>query len=277
MTGASSQKFYVSHLGLKYGPWELEEIFSKLREMQLIGTDLILDPQSGKWVALLAFAPLMKLIEENQRPPEEAGRGSPASQSAAEHLPVPQAPAQTEIPKWYILRGQSQVGPLTTDHLIRALQDKTLFAFDLIWSEGMAEWAPVATVSEFSEQSIRQRLFDHNFKNAFRERQHARGPYVVPVLAHDNHQVWRAKSYEGSEGGSGLIILNSQLRPGSVLHVHFAANQNIPAFNALGEVVSKKPVVHREKTAPVEYGIKFLRVENEIRNLLRQTFEKKTS
>ncbi len=49
--------------------------------------------------------------------------------------------------EWYYASGGQQLGPVNTEELRAALRDGNVKPSDLVWKEGMPDWAPAATVS----------------------------------------------------------------------------------------------------------------------------------
>lgn len=66
---------------------------------------------------------------------------------------------------WYYTQGGQQVGPVTVDQLRQMMGTGQLGSGDLVWRDGMAQWAPASTVPELG----------------------TRGPAPVQPLAYGNY------------------------------------------------------------------------------------------
>jgi hypothetical protein len=47
---------------------------------------------------------------------------------------------------WYYLRGGAQLGPVSWEDLVKAARTGNLAPGDLVWTEGMAQWQPAASI-----------------------------------------------------------------------------------------------------------------------------------
>jgi hypothetical protein len=54
------------------------------------------------------------------------------------------------MPDWYYSQGNTQRGPVPTGFLIDSLRSGALAPSDLVWRDGMVEWAQAANVAELS-------------------------------------------------------------------------------------------------------------------------------
>lgn len=52
--------------------------------------------------------------------------------------------------QWYYAKGAQQVGPVSAEDLQRLAQDGELQKEDLVWTEGMAEWAPAGSLANLT-------------------------------------------------------------------------------------------------------------------------------
>jgi hypothetical protein len=77
-----------------------------------------------------------------------AGRMANGPQTPA----VPQAPPPPPPPPaWHVVQGGQATGPFTLDDLARAAASGTLRGDTLVWTVGMASWAPVSQVPQLTE------------------------------------------------------------------------------------------------------------------------------
>ncbi|MFY9825171.1 MAG: GYF domain-containing protein [Thermoanaerobaculia bacterium] len=47
---------------------------------------------------------------------------------------------------WYYRRGEAQLGPVSWEDLVNAARTGGLGSGDLVWTDGMAQWQPAATI-----------------------------------------------------------------------------------------------------------------------------------
>ena len=112
-------------------------------------------------------------------------------------------------------------------------------------------------------------------RESFLLRRFARKRIEQDALIHDNQKAWIGRTFEGSEAGCGIVVRNALLSPGQVIQVHFGAVTDLPPFNALCEVVSKKFVREvRDARTPVVYGLKFLQIDPRAVSAARDYFAK---
>ena len=180
-------------------------------------------------------------------------------------------------PEWFVQKGPNRYGPFNVLGLVRALQEKSIFEFDLIWKNGMDSWVRIAEHEAFHPDRIRElREKTQGESGIFFRRQHPRFPLDGEVIVHDNRSVWLGKSFEGSVGGSGLIINNATLIPGQVVLLHFAETDGLPSYNALCEVVSKKFQDEvRNSEMPIAYGVRFIKVDAAAEPKIQQYYRDK--
>ncbi|CAN5398380.1 hypothetical protein BH10BDE1_BH10BDE1_19810 [soil metagenome] len=283
---SNSDQHHVSRNGETFGPWTVEQIAQKLSTGELAITDFAWDDSLTEWVSLMEFGDLKSYLQARKpaAPPlvpkqkqisgqiDEAAATVPAtaaatkSAAAAKPAVVSAAMSEDDAIQWYVTRGQQKFGPFNFFGVVKALQDKSVFEFDYIWKEGMESWVRLAEHEKFDADSIRNLLQSLEEKKAhgdvFAQRRHARMAIENDVLINDNQSVSPGRMVEGSAGGTGLIIKNSTLIPGQLIHVHFSSLDGLPAFNAIGEIVSKKYTRSaRDQRAPIHYGVRFVKMD----------------
>jgi len=169
--------------------------------------------------------------------------------------------SEHDITEWYVLKGENRFGPFQYPEMVRMLQDKVIFNFDYGWHAGLSGWKRLADIAEFQEAAIRQFGKEKASKTVFAERKHPRHQHKGDLIIHDQNNWWHGQAFEISSGGVGVVMHNSMMVPGQKLYLHFKPHDNYPAFNAVGEIVSKKYVENvAQREAPIEYGIRFLSV-----------------
>ncbi len=283
MKAAIKQKeYFVSHLGQHLGPWPLDEIARRLSTQQLITTDFIYDETASDWIELNKHEALLEVIAKEFRPksapPVRAVQAEAPAKS--EQSPIIKEKSE-ENPSlnesWFIQKETHRFGPLTSMGVVKALQEKSVFDFEMIWKEGMNEWMRIAEHPEFSVENIREMATQSKLKNVFIKREHARITFMNEVMVHDNQSLWMGQAFQGGEGGTGLIIQNATLQPGQIVQLHFTAHDGLEAFNVSGEIVSKKFVRElKSKKTPVPYGVKFIEPSKQLKNTLHEYFSYKT-
>lgn len=266
-------KFHVSHIGQNYGPWTLDEIMQRLAKMELIASDLIFDESKNDWVPFMEFAPLVNALKglKPAAPPK------PSKTEEVVDTPTGTTTLHSdEKAEWFVQKQSHRFGPLTYSGLIRALQEKQVYEFELVWKEGMGEWVRVAEHPEFTPEKIKAVLGTPEAKRAFLQRKHARFTYMNDVMVHDNTTVYLGQSFQGGAGGAGVIIENATFQPGQTVLLHFAAHDGIPAFNVEAEIVSKRFVKDvRDKKTPIPYGLRFKRMDEKASKLWTSYFKDK--
>lgn len=301
MTGSTQTEFFVNKGETQLGPWTMQELAARVASGEVVVTDFVFDESQNDWVALFqcaAFQAHMQSQKPKAAPPKR-------SQPHAEAAPVQQTqtpdedktvvlaavpetqtarttPVQTlsesqltgEPTEWYVQKGQHRYGPFAHSGVIRALQEKTVYEFDLCWKAGMSEWVRIAQCADFSPEKIRELSSQSkSAQGVFTQRQHIRIPFESEVLVHDNRSVWLGRAFEGSAGGSGLVIENATLVPGQTVLLHFAEREDLPAFNALCEIVSKKYVEDvRDAKSPVSYSVRFVKLDAQAESRVKRYF-----
>jgi hypothetical protein len=159
------------------------------------------------------------------------------------------------------LKGEHRFGPFGFNEVVRMLQQKVVFPFDFVWHAGLGDWRRLAEVPDFQADRIKT-LFEKSGKKSevFVARKHKRKKFNSRVIIHDNLSLWKGESFEISKGGVGVTMNNALVVPGQQVFVHFSGHEDLPAFNAVCEVVSKKFVTD---DSPVEYGLRFLSMSPE--------------
>ena len=252
-------KFQVSRQGETQGPFAIEEIVAKVRAKELELFDYVFDEQRGDWVLLMEFQLLADKLKSSKPPRPSQAQVQTVTGPADAH----------GINEWYVLKGENRFGPFTYNDVVRMAQQKVVFPFDYIWHTGMANWKRMVEFEEFKPEAIRA-LFQKTAKSAkdvFSERKFKRKPFDGDVIVHDNLTLWRGQGFEISRGGVGVSMKNSMVVPGQNVIVHFRQYGELPAFNAVCEVVSKKFV---NDDSPVQYAMRFLNLTQEVQNELNK-------
>jgi hypothetical protein len=288
---SNSNQHHISRNGDTYGPWTIEVIAEKLAKGEVSITDFAWNEATTEWISLLEFGELKTYLQARKpaAPPKVVPVATaepvvtqkalvvtePKPKQVAEQKIVLAEPktvvvgasmSEDDAIQWYVTRGQQKFGPFNYFGVVKALQDKSIFEFDYIWKEGMTSWVRLAEHEKFTSSNIRSLLQTLEAKKThgevFAKRRHARLAIENDVLINDNQSVSAGRMVEGSVGGTGIIIKNSTLIPGQLVHVHFASLEGLPAFNAIGEIVSKKfSRGARDSRAPIHYGVRFVKMD----------------
>lgn len=263
----SQKHFFVSHAGNQEGPISLDEIVSRIHEKTLEVSDYLYDEAQQDWVMLMAYPALAEKVKSFK--PEASSAPAPSSHSSR---------AGTDH-EWYVLKGDSKFGPFSHREVVRMLQDKSVFEYDYVWHAKLSGWERVASLPDFSPEAIRdlRTTAKDVLHEIFFRRRHARVPLGASLLVHNYHRVFKAKSLEVSAGGAGLVIDHGDLQPGDKLFLHFKPSEDVPPFHAQCEVVSKRLTDASDKTAPVQYGVKFTQLEQHAQEVLNEVTTKRTA
>ncbi len=182
------------------------------------------------------------------------------------------------LAQWHVLRGETKSGPFSYLEVISMLQGKDVFEFDYIWKKDMKNWERIALLEEFSSEAIGhlKKNEDIEVKDVFHRRRHLRTAFQERALVHNNKCFWNGKGIEISSGGAGIIMENATLQPKDVLFIHFVPSGEIPAFNAICEVVGKQYVDGVEKKdEPIRYDVKFTGLDIKARKNISVFINKK--
>lgn len=287
MAKTENGQYHVSRNGETLGPWTVEVIAQKLATNEIAVTDFAWDDSSTDWVPLLEFGELKTYLQtlKPMAPPKSAGATTApavpvknADTASVRPTAVAASMSEDDAIQWYVTRGQQKFGPFNYFGVVKALQDKSVFEFDYIWKEGMESWVRLAEHEKFAADAIRSLLETLEQKkvhgDVFAQRRHTRLSVENDVLINDNTTVCPGRMVQGSAGGTGLIIKNSTLVPGQLIHVHFSSLEGLPAFNAIGEIVSKKFARGaRDSKAPIHYGVRFVKMDPKAEERVKNYFK----
>ena len=266
----SQVEYYVSKGESTFGPWSIEQIVEKLSSADIAATDFIYDDAQGDWIPLMECEALKTLLNraKPKAPPPSRGlkpsgplKSIPTAHTIEQLSPSsPMNGAPEVVAEWYVLKGANRYGPLTYLGVLRGLQEKTVYDFDFIWKDGMETWMRIADHGDFTPERIRTLVSQADRdESVFFARKYPRVSYDCEVIVNDERNAWLARTYEASPGGTGLIIENAMLMPGQILRLHFSSTNELPAFNALCEIVGKQfSKEARGKNAKVKYAVRFV-------------------
>lgn len=255
------QKYFVAKDGVQNGPWTLQEITQQIQNKNITWNDYIYDDKKNDWMFLFEFPDLTELFNRSFKNP----------------LSVKPSVAPTnyyEERVWYILKHNENYGPFCYLDLIQMLQSKTLFEHDFLWRTGRPAWKRLSEIEEFNTSRLKEVfkiLADEDKANAekvFFRRRHPRANYKCELLIHDKQKVYSAQSIEISAGGASFKIDNVSFDLDSQVYLHFKPGGDVPAFNAVCQVVSK--------VGGNLYGVKFSHVASSAKDSIAK-FTKKAA
>lgn len=292
----SPKKYDVSVNGEVKQKLEISEVLHLMTERQLGPTDYIYNEEFGDWQMLIENQEVVQALKQIKIAQPEKPTFQKAVVKASEKITtgtITKAEASELEPsnfaeltnnpmmsEWYVLKGENKFGPFSYIEVIKMLQEKVVFEFDFAWQKGMESWVRIAELREFCPEHIKklQDSLMPEIKNVFFRRKHPRVHFKAEILIHDNNHVWKGKAVELSEGGAGLIMENALVIPGQKLYLHFKPYIEIPAFNAIAEVVSKKYVEGvKEQRAPICYGVKFTNLSGNTKEYLQKYTKEKSA
>lgn len=256
-------KFYLSKNGEYVGPYRVSEIVQMVQDGQHFWTDYLYDEEKEEWIMMMEHPEFaLKMNMDGVKRPKE--NSSPKIESKLVEKLKEKA--------WYILKDGNNYGPFSKIELVQMLQEKALFEFDYIWSEGIPAWKRVSEVEDFNAEAIRHLQasgFD-DVKEVFFRRRHVRTQYGCSLIIHNNKTVFKGKSLELSAGGAGILIDHDSFNPGQQIYLHFQPGDGVPPFNAICEVVSKSKGDSVKGFAnPTKYGVRFTTIPQAVRETIR--------
>lgn len=251
-------QYFVTQSGKTVGPWDIDQIHSELRSGNLKLTDYIFHPVAQEWQVIL-ISPLIDEAYKNaeiRKKPFHSGEGSWSTQNWEEL-------------EWFIFKDNKQQGPFSYLEVIKLLQSKSLFDYDYVWTSSLSTWSKVFEIPAFSADQIKKlsKTQDPQIQSVFFRRQFPRIHFETSVIVHNSRKLWRAKTVEIGAGGCGITLTRTELEPGDKIIIHFPkqSNDQLPAFNALCSVVSKKPADGDQH----QLGVKFEALNQDIQLSLR--------
>lgn len=239
--------YYVAQNGLQLGPYTVLEIEEKINSSNLSWQDFIYDDRSQDWLMLMEFAPLTKLFNQSFK-----------TNPIDDRLEKNKAESDSMKRRcWYVLKQKNNYGPFCKTEMIQMLQGRTLTEYDFIWNKNMSAWKKLADVPDFSVEEIRKIFAEkQNFESEqneklFFRRKFARAKVNSMAVIHDHKKIYKSVSYEIGAGGVGLIIEEAQFEIGQQIYIHIKPALNVPSFNAICKIVSRRGN---------QYGVQFIKI-----------------
>lgn len=263
-----NQQYYVSKNGEPKGPYTLDEVYKKVESKEHSWIDYVYDDSTSQWVLLIEHPVLSRKYNElNSFPQAQKAKQAAAKKSAESSF---------KEKEWYVLKEGKNYGPFSQTDLIHMLQTKTLFEYDYVWNQKFNSWKTVSEVPEFSSEHIKalKESGQPDINEVFFRRRHARAKYGCSLIIHNNKTVFKGRTIEISQGGAGIIADNVDFVPGQTLYLHFKPGDNVPAFNSICLIVSKKTEKTRDGVQ-YKYGVKFTSVPQNVKEKIRDFTENK--
>ncbi|MES2854925.1 MAG: PilZ domain-containing protein [Bdellovibrionota bacterium] len=282
--------FIVAKGEEQLGPMSIAQVAAEIASGNIAVTDYVYDLDKSDWITLFECEALkMHLAQSKPKAPpkvtpkaeqkaepkvEQTASQNEAVEETSSVVPMSTTPNEGKA-EWYVQKGQHRYGPFSYLSVLKGLQDKTIYEFDLISkdidSDGSAQWYRIAELAEFSADNVRS--LQETAEAVFTTRKFPRVEFDVEVIVHDNSNVWMGRAFEASAGGTGLIIENATLVPGQTLLLHFAGKDELPAFNALCEIVGKKFSKEvRAENSPVQYAVRFVKLDSKVEKAVQNYF-----
>lgn len=260
------RKYYFIKNNQVQGPLDYHSILNKIESKELSWLD---QACTSDWVdqsasqlknckPLLCYPEISKVLTAQLKV------------SYNQSISVAQSMGQFMDREWYIFRSQLPIGPFTKLEMIQMLQEKALEPENYIWAVGSEEWKKVYEWTEFSKDEVKSLSESSQLEihQVFYKRKYQRAHFESSLIVNDEKRMFHGNSLEISEGGVGIKLKNSDLSIGHRIFLHFKSGEGVPAFNAVGEIVSRRfPCENGE--CEVHYGVKFLNVSNHVKDSIR--------
>lgn len=183
-----------------------------------------------------------------------------------------QEKAQWSEKEWYILRQDSQYGPYSYLEVIRLLQDRKVREYDYVYNQKLTTWKKISELEQFSPSKmteLRQSSWSE-LRAIFFRRKHARINMRGHLILHDGKKVFKALLKEISAGGASFELSQMNISVGQELSFHFKPSVEVPAFNAVVEVVSLQP----QDAGSLKIGVKYLKIETAVQKAIKEFADK---
>ena len=256
------------------GPMTREEVVQKLIHKELSWTSYFFETNSEPG----ARANRWKLILEDKKFQEIYKFFHPSPDIEIEQkLTDEYVNSLLQSQNWHILKNSEEIGPYSYTEMISLLQRKVLFEVDFVKKGKAGNWRKLAETEEFESCRIRaikcSNLNEHN--DVFLRRKFPRAELDAPLLVHKNKEVWRGWTHEVGSGGLSFSLdpveadAQNLVELGQNVFIHLKAQENLPSFNALASVVSKRGK-DRSKT---HYGVAFVKISQTVQQAIHSFIE----
>lgn len=161
--------------------------------------------------------------------------------------------------EWYIARGNKKYGPYSTEEMIQLRQQRKAFESDLIWKQGLRQWKPLIQTDEFSAHAMAERALKAEACTVFNRRQWPRVRKELPLVVHNEDELWSARTINISLGGALIELNTPYLKPGDTIHIHFQSEgPNEGRFSCVGVITGKRFSSERMRfNSSIQYSVRF--------------------
>ena len=157
-------EWFYARAGQQHGPMPTDEVARLLAGRELAATDLVWREGMASWM------PAGDVPEFSREAAQAGGYAAATSTTSASPVqtvlpagvtaaPVQPVPSRTLGADWFYAKDGAQQGPVTLETVQLMAASGQLAPTDLVWAEGLPEWAPAAQVPEVSSQTDPRALY----------------------------------------------------------------------------------------------------------------------
>ena len=179
--------------------------------------------------------------------------------------------------KWFYMKGQRPMGPLTHLEVIKKLQRKEIVQYQFIWAPHFEEWKRACECEEFSKiftHWVYEQLEESSREDYFVQRTTPRKKVICEVSGHNCQVFFQGITESLSVKGCQVELDYPLLQVNSCITLHFADRSDLALnFNALCEVVQKNYNPRKlHQRMKIKYILKFLQKseEQKIESILKK-------
>lgn len=274
-----SQLFHVARGDSCVGQFSTKEILGRVQRGELDPFDHVFDEAANDWIAIIVHPIFAAETDfwnsyrhQNVAKPKKLSEAIQSIEQRGKNDPAEMVENGQEA--WFVLKGDHRFGPFDYLELIRMLQDHSVSDWDFVWTKRLTKWMRLSSLPEFQPEAIKGLRMEMDEKlsrrvnEVFFRRRFARAPFEGSILIHDNKRLFKGRSMEMGAGGLAIQInsTDATLKVGDQIHLHVKPSAETPAFNSACDVMSSRPVSSGDPQSPVVYGLKFIGLEERVRN-----------
>lgn len=146
----ANQTYFVKMRGRSLGPFPPKRLQQMAQKGQLSRVHM-LSVDGEHWQRASEFPELFELVggEESTAPSAAGSLAGPSAVGPGEPAEDGQR-SQPQQAAWFYGDGEETKGPVSVGVLRSLVESKKLTAKDPVWKEGMADWAPLGSLSELA-------------------------------------------------------------------------------------------------------------------------------
>lgn len=137
-----SDNYWVRHQGRSLGPYTLDRVRQMIRQGQ-VGRAQEVSTDGVNWASIMSFPEVFERPAAGPQTATTTASGEPAGDVRSGGSP----PAEAQ---WYCAVNGVQQGPMPRSQLLSLVHGGRLSAADLVFREGMADWAVAGDVPELA-------------------------------------------------------------------------------------------------------------------------------